>query len=265
MRGVSTRAILLALSLALLGLAFPALAGAAGFDRPDLYRLALYLGLPSTIGLFAWIAGARRPSKAGGQARRIALLGLATFAFAQSSIYLAHRLGWLTFTYGDQAVWGSPLRAVAWALPTALVLGIFGTELGLRVGVFDPLAASGKPRWAFALAVLTGVALTWPALAPGGSPPDRDFALAGLAVAFARETVLMRIYQRAGLWLSGLARGFVAFFEAYAINDWASPFFPAANYTSSEPRFYALKAAFALVAAFLFVGLTRSGERGQPR
>jgi hypothetical protein len=175
------------------------------------------------------------------------------FVLDQSFIGIAHLLGWVSFTYGDQNLAAHPLKTVLLGVPLCVLLGSLGTERALRSGVLDGAARSWGLGAGVTLSVVAGLTLAVPALVGAGEFGDPVFVTASLAVALVREIGLVLIYLRGGgLPLAGLGRGLLMFFEGRIITDVESLFLPLAQYTTSEPRFYLLRAATA-VAALLFV------------
>jgi hypothetical protein len=185
------------------------------------------------------------------------------FVLDQSFIGLSHLLGWVSFTYGDQNLAAHPLKTVLIGVPACLLLGSVGTERALRSGVLDGAARKwGMPVGA-ALSVAAGLLLTVPALVGAGEFGNPAFVAAGLTVALMREVGFVLIYLRGGgLPLAGLGRGILMFFEGRIITDVESLFLPLAQYTTSEPRFYLLRAATAAAALLLVVWGCRRGAAG---
>jgi hypothetical protein len=229
----------------------PALAALLAFFGPPLpardARLpasAAHPFLSPALRLLPWMAGA--------------------FVLDQSFLGIGHLLGWVTFTYGDQNLAAHALRTVLVGTPLCLLLGSLGTERALRSGILDGAAkAWGMPAGA-ALSAAAGLTLALPPLVAGGGFGDPGFLAAGLAVALVREIGLIQIYLRGGgLPLAGLGRGLLMFFEGRIITDVESLFLPLAQYTTSDPRFYLLRAATAAAALLLVVRGCRRGAAGQ--
>jgi hypothetical protein len=174
------------------------------------------------------------------------------FVLDQSFMGIAHLLGWVTFTYGDQNLAAHPLKTVLLGLPACLLLGTLGTERALRSGILDGAAKTwGMPVGA-ALSMAVGLSLAIPALVAAGEFSDPGFVVASLGVALAREIGFVLIYLRGGgLPLAGLGRAILMFFEGRIITDVESLFLPLAQYTTSEPRFYLLRAATSAAALLL--------------
>ena len=184
----------------------------------------------------------------------------AAFVADQSFLGIGHLLGWVTFTYGDQGLQGHPLMTVAIGLPACLLLGTLGVERALRVGILDGAATRWGARGAALLSIAAGTSLALPALLPGSFVEPRVLA-AGLFVALVREVGLILIYLGGGgLPLAGVARGVLLFFEGRILCDADTLLLPLAQYTTSEPRFYVLRAATAIVAlAIVIVACRRRG------
>jgi len=230
--------------------------------RADLGRghltALVFWGLPLLAFAAAWLA----PRLDAARGRRIASAAhpffspalrlvpwmAAAFVVDQSFLGIGHLLGWVTFTYGDQALQGHPLRTVALGLPACLLLGTLGIERALRVGVLDGAATRWGVRGGTLLSIAAGASLALPALLPGLFVEPKVLA-AGLLVALVREIGLVMIYLRGGgLPLAGLARGMLLFFEGRILTDADTLLLPLAQYTTSEPRFYLMRAATALAA-----------------
>jgi len=174
------------------------------------------------------------------------------FVLDQSFLGIAHLLGWVTFTYGDQNLAAHPLKTVLIGLPLCLLLGSLGTERALRSGILDGAAKTWGMPAGIAISMAAGVSLALPALVAGGEFSDLGFVAAALVVAIVREAGFVLIYLRGGgLPLAGLGRGLLMFFEGRIITDVESLFLPLAQYTTSEPRFYLLRAATAVTALLL--------------
>ena len=103
------------------------------------------------------------------------------------------------------------------------------------------------------LSIAAGASLALPALLPG-SFVEPNVLVAGLFVALVREAGLVLIYLKGGgLPLAGLARGVLLFFEGRILADADTLLLPLAQYTTSEPRFYVLRAATAVAALAIVV------------
>lgn len=227
-------------------------AGTEGIGR-GLLRQAVALGLPIASGLVA-LAVFRRPPPsdearlAPGAWRRLAPWLAAALALDLAALPLGYALGWLTLTYGDQELEARKVYTWIWALPLAILLSTFATEWALRGRLWRACAAAGAERLGWVLACLCGLALATPVFAPGFAIADGGFVAAALAVAAAHELGFTLLYRRAGLFAAGVARGGLLYFDAFLLADWYSLYFPAANYVSSEPRFYVLRGLLAWVA-----------------
>ncbi|HET8947029.1 MAG TPA: hypothetical protein VFQ07_08595 [Candidatus Polarisedimenticolia bacterium] len=185
------------------------------------------------------------------------------FLLDQSFMGIAHLLGWVSFTYGDQNLAAHPLKTVLIGVPACLLLGSIGTERALRSGVLDGAAKRWGMPAGLALSVAAGLALTVPALVGAGEFGDPSFVAAALVVALVREIGFCLIYLRGGgLPLAGLGRGLLMFFEGRIITDVESLFLPLAQYTTSEPRFDLLRAATAVAALLLVIWGCRRSTAG---
>lgn len=228
----------------------PALAALLAFFGPSLpardARLVASAAAPflsPALRLVPWMAGA--------------------FVLDQSFIGIAHLLGWVSFTYGDQNLAAHPLKTVLIGVPACVLLGSLGTERALRSGVLDGAARTWGLPAGVALSVAAGLTLAVPSLVGAGEFGDPVFVTASLAVALVREIGFVLIYLRGGgLPLAGLGRGILMFFEGRIITDVESLFLPLAQYTTSEPRFYLLRAATAVAALLLIVWGCRRGAAG---
>lgn len=245
---LSSSAILCATSLALLHPIAREVLGAARLSP------VVFWGLPLLAGL---LAAAPAPSGAGWTPARGALLRLlpfcaAAFACDQGFLGAGHLLGWVTFTYGEQQLVSHPLAAAAWGLPLCLLLGVTCYERALR----GRILAATRDRWGLVagltLSTVTGVVLALPGILLGTPFADPPFVAAAIVTAACREVASGVIFlSGGGILLAGLYRGFLSYFEGFVLNDVNALVLPMANYTSSEPRFYVLRAGLALAGAVL--------------
>lgn len=258
------RALRLTILLACLPLPFliPGVPRLFGGQGP--YREGMTWGLPLVAAVLAssvfsrWpgFAG-RRGTRGGGRAVRWAPLRLAPWLLAAvvadfSFLGAGHLLGWVTFTFGDQGFSGHPARTLLWGLPLCLLIAILGWEWTLR-GTLLTAWAEGMPRpFAVLLSTVSGVLLAAPLIVPGLEVPDPHYVLAAFLTAACREVSFALVFlSGAGLVAAGLYRGLLLYLDAFAINDWYSVHFPAANFTSSEPAFYLLRSMSAVLSAAL--------------
>jgi len=263
---LKVRAALLALLLLDLAAGAAWYAGRFGHGRPDALRLFLVWALPGLIFLCGMLTRPKRAAHRGAPAVPAALpvvsalgrrwstllvwIGVA-IAVDLAPIAIGYRLGWLTFTYGDQHLAASRASTALWALPLLVLVAIRFYERTLRGQLYRLAEASWGPRAAWTLSLLCGTALALPALVPGFSMSAPDFVAAALVTAFAREVGCTVLYRASGLVAAGLYRGILAFVDFYLIADWLAPVFPSANYVSSVDSFYLLRAASPLVAALV--------------
>ncbi|HYV19919.1 MAG TPA: hypothetical protein VFC25_12915 [Verrucomicrobiae bacterium] len=265
--GRTALVILLPLMAAALLLSLDPIRSAIG---PGRLPVVVLWGLPALALLLAFFGpslpprDARRVASAAAPffspALRLVPWMAGAFVLDQSFIGIAHVLGWVSFTYGDQNLAAHPLKTVLLGVPACLLLGSLGTERALRSGVLDGAARRWGLRAGVTLSVAAGLALAVPALVGAGEFGDPAFVTASLAVALVREIGLVLIYLRGGgLPLAGLGRGLLMFFEGRIITDVESLFLPLAQYTTSEPRFYLLRAATAAAALLLVVWGCRRG------
>jgi hypothetical protein len=259
---VALTLLLAALPLVLLWPGAPARLG----GQP-IYRLLATWGVPAAAALLALLfslGGPRGLLFAGAPRtmRRLLPWCLAALVADFSFLGAGHLLGWVTFTFGDQGYSGHPARTVLWALPLCLVVGVFGWEWALRRTLFVSWARyAGRPI-ALVISCAVGVALAAPAILPGLMVPDPAYAVAAFVVIACREISCALIFASgAGLPAAGIYRGLFAYLDAFVINDWYSVQFPAANYTTSEPMFYVLRAAAAVLSAALVAAGARLASR----
>jgi len=262
---VALTLLLAALPLALL------LPGSPGrLDGPQMYRLLVTWGVPIAAALLALLfslRGARGLLFPGAPRTMRRLLPWCFAAYVADFSFLGagHLLGWVTFTYGDQGYSGHPARTVLWGLPLCLVVGVFGWEWALRRTLFVSWARyTGRPI-ALLISCATGIALAAPAILPGLMVPDPAYAAAAFVVIACREISCGLIFASgAGLPAAGIYRGLFAYLDTFVLNDWYSVQFPAANYTTSEPMFYVLRAAAAVLsAALVAAGAHRASRSGE--
>jgi len=260
---VALTLLLAALPMALL---LPGAPGRVG-GQP-IYRLLATWGVPVAALLLAALfslRGARGLFFPGAPRtmRRLLPWCLAALVADFSFLGAGHLLGWVTFTYGDQGFSGHPARTVLWALPLCLLVGVFGWEWTLRRTLFVSWARyAGRPI-ALLISCSVGVALAVPAILPGLMVPDPAYAAAAFVVVGCREISCALIFlSGAGLPAAGIYRGLLAYVDAFVLNDWYSVQFPAANYTTSEPMFYVLRATAAVLSAALVAAGARRVSRG---
>jgi hypothetical protein len=223
--------------------------------RAAAYRQAITWGLALAAALLGRLLLGKVPPgswRSWAEAAQVVPWSAVWILLDLGTIAAGYRLGWATFTYGDQALEAGKLWLPLWALPLALVAGL-AAERGLRAGLWRTLAAAGSPVAATLLCVACGVALALPAVVPLWRIADPAYAAAAVLVAAAREAALLAVYRRGGLVLAGGARGILLFVDAFGINDWYAAWFPAAQYVSSEPAFYLLRALGAALGSGLVV------------
>lgn len=196
-------------------------------------------------------AGGNALPAAGRRWPRLLLLIAVAIAVDLAPIGIGHRLGWLTFTYGDQQLAATRAVTALWALPLLVLVMMRFYERTLRGQLFRGAVGSWGTAAGWALTLLCGTALALPAVAPGFNWSEPAFVAAALVTAFAREIACIVLFRAAGLVASGLFRGVLAFVDFYVIADWLAPVFPSANYVTSGDSFYLLRAASPLVAALL--------------
>jgi len=264
-----------AATLTILLLAVPAvlfIPGIRGAIGPGRYPRAVFWGLPLALGILSFLVHPRLPETAGfargaaashGFAAAIRTLPwLAAASFVdQAFIGLGSALGWCTFTFGDQYLSGNIRSAAVWALPLCLLLGVLGWERALRGGVLGGWAGHLPRGTALAIASGVGVALVSPIILQGSQFLDVPYVLAATLAALCREIACGMIFLSRGVMLAGIYRGWLYFLEGVAISDLNSLFFAAANYTTSDRRFYALRALAAVLAAALVLAGVRVSER----
>lgn len=262
-------ALLAALFLALpLGLLLSGL-GESARTLP-VYRALAIVGLPVASGLAAIACGAPvlllpRGGRIDAGLMRLLPFCVAAFAIDQGVLALGHRLGWLTFTFGEQAMMEHPAWAVSWGVPLLAALALFGYERGLHGTLLSSWAERASRPATATVVVVVGTCLAIPSILSGPSIPDGRYAAAALVTAAARETALLLIVvSGGGLMLAGMLRGAHLFIETVVVNDWLAVPFPIANYVSSEPRFYAARALAAMAAlAVVALGAARAAARSR--
>ena len=264
-------ALLAVLFLALpLGLLFSGL-GETARGLP-VYRVLAIAGLPVVVGLATLACGAPmlvlpRGGRVDAGPLRLLPFCAAAFMVDQGVIAVGHRLGWLTFTFGEQALMERPLWSAAWGVPLSLALALFGYERGLHGTLLSSWAERASRPITALVVIAAGTALATPSILAGPSIPDGRYAAAALVTAAAREAALLLIVlSGGGLLLAGMLRGAYLFVEVVVVNDWLGVPFPMANYLSSEPRFYAARALAATAAlAVVALGAARATSRATAR
>lgn len=264
-----------AATLAVLLLAVPAALLVPGVRQvigPGGYPRAVFWGLPLVAGLLSFLVYPRLPGMAGAAPGAASSRGLAAAlrtlpwlsaasVVDQSFIGLGSALGWCTFTFGDQYLSGNIRSAAVWTLPLCLLLGVLGWERALRGGVLGGLAGHPGRGAALAISAVAGIALVSPVILQGSQFVDLPYLLAACLAALCREIACGMIFLSRGVMLAGLYRGWLYFLEGVAISDLNSLFFAAANYTTSDARFYALRALAAVLATALVLAGLRVTER----
>lgn len=253
----------------LLGLALVALAAvtvfAAGAAPPALgwpLRLAIVFALPFAAGVVASLLLPRSPQRLGRSVRvrgtlRFHPLILGAVLLDLGAIGLAHALGWVTFTYGDQTLHAWKGLAVLLALPFTIAVATMGYEWALHARLWGVGVRQGRRREATCWALAAGVALASPTFLPGFVVAERGFVAAALVVALSREATALLLYRAGGLFPAGAYRGTLLAVDAFGLGDWYGFFFPLANYVSSEPWFYLLRVAGPLLALGLVAAIAR--------
>ncbi|PYT36625.1 MAG: hypothetical protein DMF52_06395 [Acidobacteria bacterium] len=240
------------------------LVGGAGVYRP----IVLW-GLPVSAALVAaaLTTGRRRGFLFGGSPAtllRLAPWCVTALVVDYSFLGIGHLLGFITFTYGDQGLSGHPFRAMAWGLPLCLGLGVFGWEWTLRRTLYVSWIGHVARPAALLISCAVGVALMAPSITPGLEIPDGSYVAASFLAVACRELSFGLIFASgAGLPAAGLYRGLIIYMEAFLIADWYSVFFPMANFTTSEPAFYLVRGATAILAAGVIVTGLRWNARRQ--
>jgi len=228
--------------------------------RTAAYRQVITWGLALDVALLARLLLGKLPPGSWrwrSDAAAVVPWSVGWLSLDLGTIGAGYLLGWATFTYGDQTLEAGKLWLPLWALPLAVGAGLLA-ERGLRAGLWRTLAAGGAPVWAGLLSAAAGMTLAMPAVVPRWQIADPAYVAAAVVVAAAREAALIEVYRRGGLLPAGGLRGILLFVDAFAVNDWYAAWFPAAQYVSSEPAFYGLRAlGAALGAGLLAFGLRR--------
>jgi hypothetical protein len=253
------------LALALVALAVAGVVG-AGVAPPALgwpARLAVVFALPFAAGVVASLVLPRSPRRLGRSVRvggtsRFHLVVLAAVLLDLGAIGAGYALGWTTFTFGDQRLEAWKLVAVPLALPFTIMVATLGAEWALHARLWSVGVRQGQGGEATLWALVAGVALASPAILPGFAVADRAYVAAALSTALAREATALLLFRAGGLFPAGAYRGTLLAVDAFGLNDWYGFFFPMANYVSSEPLFYLLRAAGPLAALALVAALARA-------
>jgi hypothetical protein len=236
----------------------------------EVYRRAVTWGLPIAAALLAALARPRmllvpRGLFADHRLWRLIPICLIAAVVQYAAIGVGHAAGWLTFTYGAQSLMEHPARALAWAAPLCLLLGVAGWERALR-GVL--LAGWGeriaRPA-AVAISCVAGLVYAAPAILRGPAGHVSPYVLTAFVAAACREISCSLLFlSGGGLLLAGVYRGALYCFDVILLNDWSSLYFPLANYVTSDARFYAASAAGSIAAALVIAaGARRAARRGE--
>jgi hypothetical protein len=228
-------------------------------------RLGLLFGVPFLASVAASLLLPREPGregasvKIGGTARCHAVVAVALFVDL-GAVGAGYALGWTTFTYGEQALEAHKLLAVPLALPFTIAAATLGNEWALHARLWETLARAGRRGEALVLALGCGAALVLPSIAPGFEAGDPAFLAGSLALALAREGAALALFRSGGLFVAGAYRGTLVALESFGLGDWNSFQFPMANYVTSEPLFYLVRAAGGVLALAAVVALLRRGR-----
>ncbi|HXU32213.1 MAG TPA: hypothetical protein VN851_16715 [Thermoanaerobaculia bacterium] len=261
------RALLLALLLIVLGLAFVGpVASWAG--SPDAYRRLTLWGIPLGVLILSILLVARGgkaaslSGTAGGRNAPLYAAGCAAIFIDQLYLGYAQVSHAATFTFGAQSLAGGRLAWVLiWALPVWVAFGVFAFERGLRAGVFSGLRERLGPFGAGTVAALAGTALSLPSILPGGEVRDTGFVVAGVVAIIAREVICTVLFVRGGLLAAGIFRGVSMFLETFVLADWYALSFPAFQVVSDTPAFYVARGLSALLAVGAAILFTRGSAR----
>ena len=260
-----------ALAFALVALAVAAVVG-AGVAPPALgwpARLAVVFALPFAASVVASLLLPRSPRRLGQSVRvrgtaRFHLVLLAAVLLDLGAIGAGYAFGWTTFTFGDQTLEAWKRLAVPLALPFTIMVATMGSEWALHGRLWTVGARQGERGETTFWALAAGVALASPAIVPGFRVADLGFVAAALVTALAREATALRLFRAGGLFPAGSYRGTLLAVDAFGVSDWYGFYFPIANYVSSEPAFYLLRAAGPLVALAFVAAVVRPRREEEP-
>lgn len=231
-------------------------------------RLVFLWSGPAAAGLLAaaiFPKPAADPSKGFSAKAALWLLPFCAVAFLLDNIAvgIGHFTGWVTFTFGDQWLYDHLPTSWAWGLPVTLALGILGWERALRRALLAAWAQRVRLPAAAAISCGVGIALSLPAVLGGPAGSELPFTASAILAAASREVGSVLIFlSGGGILLAGAWRGTFLYVDALVLGDWAGPAFPAANYASSDPRFYLLRGAMAVLAAGVVAIGARRAARG---
>jgi hypothetical protein len=261
-------------SLTILMVALPLLLLVPGVQRaagPAWYRVLAIWGLPAAAGLIVAplvrrLPGTDRVAASAPRLLRLAPWCALAFLADYSFLPVGRSAGWLTLTYGDQALYGSVGSTALWALPLCMALGILGWERALRRGLLCAWITRIPIGAAVAFSSAVGVLFAAPAVLNGFALTDLPFTAAAFVSAACREVSCSLIFiSGGGLVLAGLYRGWLFYVEGFVLNDWSSLSFPAANYASSDPLFYLFRGLSAVLAmGIVTAGAWSVSRRGGP-
>ena len=257
------RLVALAALYVALGVGVAALAGEVPAAAQGALRWSVLFGLPLAVGMLG-VALVRRPAAGAPLTPRLGLLAAGLVGLDLAPVGVGYLLHQVTFTFGDQTLEAGRFWAMLFGLPAVVAVTVFGWERGLRERLAGGAVVAGRRMTGAALSMLCGAALSLVAFAPGFEVMDGGFVVAAGGTALLREATALRLYGAGGLVGSGVYRGLLAGIEGLAIADWASFWFPAANFVSSEPAFVGLRLAGPATALVAALWLAR-GPRGAPR
>jgi len=254
---------LLALVLLALAGAATLAAGAAPPAGRWPARLAVLFALPFVAGVVASLLLPRSPQRVGRSVKvrgtsRFHLLILGALALDLGAVGVGHALGWATLGPGDATLAAWRRFAAPLALPFTLAVATLGTEWALHARLWSVGRRRGQEGEATGWALLCGVALALPALAPGLRGAADGYLVAALAVALAREAAALLLFRAGGLFVAGAYRGTLVAIEAFALGDARGLFRPSVGYAAAEPAFDLLRVAGAVAALGLVAAAARA-------
>jgi hypothetical protein len=214
----------LALVLALLGPAAAALAALLPRAAWGAGRLAVLVLLPIVAG---GLASLLVPRGREASTARVAGTGrlhgwiAAAIALDLAPIGLALALGWTALALGDPMQVARRLLLFLLVLPFAIAAATLGSEWALHARLLAPAGRAGRPGEGALLALVAGLALALPALAPGLRLPVIDLALAAAGVVLLREAAAIVLFRAGGLLPAGAWRGTLAALDALLLTEWS--------------------------------------------
>jgi len=222
-----------------------------------LARLGLLLGLPFLVGVVATLVLPRSPRRLGQSARvrgtsRFHAVIAGGLALDLGAFWVAARLDWAAIEPlgASLPLWRIALFVLA--LPLCVAVGTLGLEWALHARIWSFGRRQGAAGEAVGWALVAGVALAAPALAPAWRNPEAMLVVyGGLGVALARELTLLLLFRSGGIFVAGAYRGTLLAVDALGLGVATAFYRPVLLVVARLPVFHLLRLGGPLLALAL--------------